>query len=265
MAIKMTSEATQWTVELLNTLFTNGLSTLLAFALGLLYLKSNSRRLFRMRQPKRVTVIVSTSAQTSTGTYRRSSTGIGQVRAVADLAPKFSLAYWRCRLDQVFVADAAIYERIEGDLVCLGGEKTNAVTLELLRELRQEPGFPISPIAESKILWNDHEYASQGDGDTLSLDYGIIVRSRNPMSMTRGPIVLVLAGASTQGSHAASKVFTSDRWFRRSGDVAALVECQVRDGFPLRSRIVARAWRGPHQTAWITDDVLAPSIEEARQ
>lgn len=91
-------EAADWVVDLLKDLTINGVSAALAFVLGVLYLESSSRRLFRMRTPTRVTVVVAASAESSTGIYRRTSTGIGQVRAVAALTPKFSLAYCRRRL-----------------------------------------------------------------------------------------------------------------------------------------------------------------------
>jgi hypothetical protein len=221
------------------------LVAVVVFAAGVLWLRTGNRALFRFANPHAVTVVVSASAHTDTGTYRRSSTGIGQVRALAVLGPRFNFAYGKSLLDQVFPSDAELHERIERRLIVLGGPKTNRVAAEIVDETRDEaPTFPLEPVPESAVTWEGARYESNGDGTHLKRDHGYVVRVQNPFAPTgTRATALLLGGASTSGGHAAARIFTIDRWFRRSGDYAALVECHVRDGFPTKIRVLKRAVR----------------------
>ena len=216
------------------------------FVVGYFWLRVGNRSRFRYQNPSVVTVIVSASAHTMTGTYRRSSTGIGQVRALAVINRRFNTAYGRKLLDQVFTSDAELAGRIEHDLLVLGGPKTNKVAADIIAQVQaDQPDFPLAPVRDSVAVWDGKEYASVGDGTQLSRDHGYVVRVRNPFAPANSRAnVLIFGGASTCGGHAAARVFVTDRWFRRRGDYAALVECQVRDGFPTRVRVIARAVRG---------------------
>jgi hypothetical protein len=223
----------------------------LVAAASFAYVRMGWRRLFRADDPECVTVVVSASSHTNTGAYRRASTGLGQVRAIADLAPRFAQAYWRQRLDQVFTSESELHERVEGDLLVLGGEKTNVLAWELLEAWSMEEGFPVLPCSESSIRWFGESFCSAGDGTILTKDYGLIVRNGNPFASGRGRTAILIAGASTAGVHAASRVFTSDPWFRKAPAVAALVECRVRDGFPVQVRVADRMVRERQTGAWL--------------
>jgi hypothetical protein len=250
----MVDDGVAWAVGVVTSVGANAVYAVLAFLVGFVYLKIGWRRLFSVHKPRAVTVVVAGS-QFQTAKHIRQNTGIGQVRAIAEIAPRFAQAYWRSRLDQVFVPTDSLNERISGDLICLGGGNSNSLTKELLETLAIEPGFPVKPIADSQIVWSGVSHKSVGDGTTLTKDFGLIVRAQNPMSTVRGAVILLLSGASTHGTHAAAKVFSTDRWFRRSGSFAAVVECGVRDGLPYNVHVVARAWRRPRDKSWTTEMV----------
>jgi hypothetical protein len=165
------------------------------------------------------------------------------------------MAYGRAVLDQVFTSDAELHERIEDDLIVLGGPKTNRVATELIADVREEhPEFPIEPVPASVVAWGGDRYESVGDGTHLQRDHGYVIRIRNPFAPTSArTTALLFGGASTSGGHAAARIFTLDRWFRRRSDYAALVECHVRDGFPTKIRVLERAVLtkdGTWETQW---------------
>lgn len=246
-------------VDLLTNLTASTIFTALVSVGALVYVKFGWRRLFGVSNPKKVVVVVSASAHTRTGVYKRPSTGIGQVRAMAELAPRFAQAYWRQRLDRVYTADAELHERVEGDLVVLGGEKTNKLTDELLNCWSKEAGFPVVPTQKSEIVWRGKTYASDGDGAQLSVDYGLIVRAPNPLATDSQHVAILISGASTVGGHAASRSYTTKRIFRRQKYVAALVECRVRDGLPVQLRVLDTMERSKNTEQW-----HGSSLEEAK-
>lgn len=218
---------------------------------GYLYLKIGARRTFRFQSAEPPTVVTTALTPVATGRYRRAATGIGPVRALSELAPRYALAYWRRRLDHIFTSDAQLHERRSGDLILLGGEKLNEVTRDALNLLAEDSGtFPVVTTSESDIKWAGTSYASEGDGERLTADYGLVVRARNPWTSGTEATVVILTGASTHGNHAAARIFVADRWFRKSGEVAALVHCKVRDDLPVAVRVVARARRRPGSVAW---------------
>ena len=205
---------------------------------AVLALRGSAARIFRMTEPDRVTVVVSTSTNTETGSYRRSATGIGQVRALADISPRFSLAYRRKRLDNVFTCSTDLGPRACEDLVLLGGEKTNTLTWKVLERLREDSSFPVNPTPSSAIDWCGQEHVSAGDGAQLTHDYGLVLRCTNPFDPEATHRLLVLAGASTVGVHAAARILLRDRIFRRDRDLAVLVRARVDYGFPTTIEVV---------------------------
>lgn len=193
-----------------------------------------SRRLWKIKEPAGVVISVAHSAASDTGKYLRPATGIGQVRALALLMPSLRRAYSDLRIRNIYLSSDPLLERLESDLICLGGVKNNQVTGDVLEHLR--PGCPIS-MDGSTITWHDDtgEEDYEGtikDGEVVR-DFGLIVRAKNPFRPSR--TVVILAGSHTYGTIAAARFFCEELGSPlkpRPRSFAALVEAPVRNGYP---------------------------------
>lgn len=152
------------------------------------------------------TVVVSTSA-TAAG---RPMTGIGQVRAIALITPSIARAY-RSYLDdsnlRMSVGCDLTENRFGGDLITIGGPKTNEIAALVLDRLGLPDGFGIGIVADpttgesvDRIVWNGSDARSQVEltpaGHQVAL--GLVVRCQNPIR--RRGVLTVLAGAAASGS-----------------------------------------------------------------
>ena|SRR5690554_3988565 len=91
-----------------------------------------ARRLWPFDQVTDLTVLLANSAATHTGEHMRPGTGIGQVRALGIIAPSLARAHRELPPDAVQLVRVGISTRMEGDLVAIGGPKTNPVTKDIL-------------------------------------------------------------------------------------------------------------------------------------
>lgn len=203
---------------------------------------------------RKFTAILSTSVQTPTGQYLRPASGIGQIRALAILVPSIVRA-WRRKVD---VSDVMLCQdvtsEVNNDLVLLGGPKNNSVTDSFLQQLgTAHPDAPSQ--TDSVIDWSGAYYQAkhgkpgQGSGTRVSSatqrDYGLIIRWSNPFD--RSKVVILLAGASTYGTIAASLWYVGQRdpeceqesrRLLKSKYFAALVESPVSGGHVGLPRLV---------------------------
>lgn len=160
------------------------------------------------------TIVVSTSSFQETPRYRRPQTGIGQVRAIAAIAPSLSRAYGtgldNYRLRMSFDCDLAdpLYH---GDLVTIGGPKTNEVTRLVLERIAAvlPEGFSFETARDGdgtsdRIVWE----GATVDGATPGEVHGVVIRCANPLG--RRGILTVLAGMGTFGTEAAAVAITTD-------------------------------------------------------
>lgn len=190
-----------------------------------------SRRLWRLVDPKTLYICISTSEKTATGDYIRFSSGIGQIRALAIIAPSLHRAYKEFDVQRVLMSEDKIADRCEGDLIILGGPKNNSVAQEIMALLKpQLPGF----LMESGVFWSGDglkiNYAAIREGEDLKEDFGIIIRATNPFNSKRK--VLLFAGGHTYGTIAAARFFTTEiSKLRYSflGDFMAVVKSTVID------------------------------------
>ena len=83
-----------------------------------------ARRIWRLKNPKRLFICISTSVKTYTGTYTRLASGIGQIRALAILMPSLSKAYKDIDAQRILMSEEEVADWAEQDLIILGDPKT---------------------------------------------------------------------------------------------------------------------------------------------
>ncbi|MGA4856632.1 hypothetical protein ACPCAB_08190 [Streptomyces koyangensis] len=184
-----------------------------------------AKRMWRFSDARSLTLAIATSGEIDTGLYPRPTTGLGQVRAVALLAPSLTRAYRELDLEQLRLSATVRGDEFENDLVVLGGPKNNHVAEHILAHI---PGIPLR-VDQNLLFWEGEQYTGVVRDKKVLRDYGYVVRAPNPFASERR--VVVIAGAHTYGTIAAA------RWMVESGgareipaDVAVLVEAMVLDG-----------------------------------
>ena len=205
-----------------------------------------TRRLWRLSKPTDLIVCAATSAIVDTGEYPRPATGIGQLRALVLVAISLRRAYSAFNLRHVLLSNEPLQTRIENDLILLGGPETNAVTLRFMKELK-----------DRKIVWQENHvqyWLAESADATLTpivesrqvkVDFGLIVRMRNPFSR-ENRTVTIFSGTHTYGTSAAARYFTENLyhrirfrpWDRFRGSFATIVRCEVVDGYPTHLSVV---------------------------
>jgi hypothetical protein len=212
-----------------------------------------NRRLWQLSEPSSLIVCAATSTLTNTGVYRRPATGIGQVRALTVATRSLTRAYSRhLDIQNILLSVDPLHDRIENDLLILGGPKNNQLAgrfLDLLVD--EQPAMQ----TESLILWRvDHaggKWVSQGalefEGQAVNrqvmTDYGLIIRAQSPFT-SRNRTVILFTGSHTYGVVAAAKFFAEDlqphlRKLVREGrkNFAVLVSTHIVDGHPTKIKM----------------------------
>lgn len=224
-----------------------------------LFVALTNRRIWSLRDETRVVLYVAESARTvvtkerapASGNdgekvkYVRSATGVGQVRALAALAPSLRAAYRKIDLAKVRMASEGMAGDQRCDLISLGGIKNNRVTNAVQAELERR--YVLHGTSQNDWLaWRaddgtERHYSAEGsveerrdDDGTLvedrevSRDYGLVIKAPNPWNPKTS--VIVFAGSSTFGTTAAAQFFVEQRRWRRPRHFEALVEVSVRNG-----------------------------------
>lgn len=222
-------------------LLTAGVAAALGGVSGFLFKRARdkvpARALWRLHDPKTLSIFVARSFLEHTGKYYREGTGVGQLRALAAISPSLQRAYGR--IDQkVLLSSDRVGDTLERDVICLGGGKNNRVTVELLEELRRHySNVPTS--AASAIKWfdgtHDRELIAETRDEVIVKDYGLIVAGENPCCAKRRAIVI--AGASTYGTIAAARYFV-DQGLTSRDAAFAIVSAKVLDGHVLEPTLV---------------------------
>lgn len=209
------------------------------------------RRIWRLADPSRLTVCASNSTNTNTGVYSRPSTGIGQVRALALAISSLHAAYHK-KLDikHILLSTDHMQDRMENDLLILGGPKTNRVAAELLQAIQyDQPVVQVKTVIYWRVKRRDGQWLDDGvleyDGHAvnrkITQDYGLIVRMQSPFT-SRDRTVILFSGSHTFGTLAAAKYFTESKDIRRllkrkQQNLVALVSAQIIDGYPTKLRL----------------------------
>ena len=225
----------------------------LAYVWFFLQVRLPNRRLWRYKDSSCLTVCAATSTMTNTGVYTRPATGVGQLRALAVATRSLYRAY-RKNLDiqNILLSKDPLQERIENDLLLLGGPKNNGISAKFLELLGDEQ--PVRVI-DNLIIWRVHRVASRWvdqdalefEGHTVNrkviVDYGLIVRSYNPFT-NRERTAILFAGSHTYGTVVAAKFFTEDLHkelgkLTQAGrkNFTVLVSSQIIDGHPTKMKV----------------------------
>lgn len=209
------------------------------------------RRLWRLADPANLTICASNSTNTNTGVYSRPSTGIGQVRALALAVNSLHAAYHKkIDIKHILLSTDHVQDRMENDLLILGGPKTNRVAAELFKAIQYEqPVFMIKTVIYWRVKQRDGQWVDDGvleyDGHAvnrkITQDYGLIIRMQSPFT-SRSRTVILFSGSHTYGTVAAAKYFTESKDMRRllrrkQQNLVALVSTQVIDGYPTKLRL----------------------------
>ena len=140
------------------------------------------------------------------------------------------------------MSDDQLQNRIEKDLILLGGSKNNKITRRLINKFRTSS---IVDQTATAIYWMQSQDQKKftpkiRDKDVIS-DYGLIVRMKNPFTSYNSTICL-FSGEHTYGTIAAAKYFTENlykeaRWKDVGRNIVAIVSCDVVDGHPVNLRL----------------------------
>ncbi|MBA2393070.1 MAG: hypothetical protein H0V70_10035 [Ktedonobacteraceae bacterium] len=212
-----------------------------------------NRKLWLLKDPSHLVVCVANSTTTNTGVYQRPATGVGQLRALILATRSLNQAYRR-KLDiqNILLSNEPLQERIENDLLILGGSQNNETTAKLLELLHGEQ--PARMIGRM-IIWRTNyvgerwvdqgalEYEGHAVNRKIVMDYGLIVRTYNPFT-SHDRTAILFAGSHTYGTIAAAKFFTEDlhkhlRKLTRNGrkNLVVLVSAHIVNGYPTKMSI----------------------------
>lgn len=225
----------------------------LAYSWFFLQVRIPNRRLWRYKDPSCLTVCAATSTTTKTGVYNRPATGIGQLRALAVATRSLYRAYRRnLDIQNILLSIDPLQERIENDLLLLGGPKNNGISAKFLDLLRDEQP---AKVVDSLILWRVNrvagrwvnqgalEYEGHAVNRKVIMDYGLIVRSYNPFT-SRDRTVVLFAGSHTYGTVAAAKFFSEDLHkelgkLTHAGrkNFTLLISSHIIDGHPTKMKV----------------------------
>jgi hypothetical protein len=229
------------------------IGVLFAFVGYFIQIRMPKRRLWQVNDPSHLVVCSAASTKTNTGVYHRPSTGIGQVRALTLATRSLNQAYSK-KLDvqNILLSDDNFQERIENDLLILGGPKNNRVAAKFLDLLyNEQPAMVI----DSSIIWRTNQvrqrwvdqgaiaYEGKAVNRKITTDYGLIIRTQSPFT-SRNSTGILFAGSHTYGTVAAAKFFTEDlhkhlRKLTRDGrkNFVVLVSTNIMDGYPTSMKV----------------------------
>lgn len=201
-----------------------------------------TKRLWRLKESKKLVICVSTSTWIETEKYSYSAvpaTGIGQVRALALIVTSLNKVYKNLNLRDVLLSEEKIQTKIENDVILLGGPENNKITREFLDEIQR---LSIVDQANQVITWkvgeNEERFMPYIENGEIKRDYGLIIRMENPLSSLKRAIFL-FSGTTTWGTIAAARFFTEKMYKSAIGglkirkNLALIVSCKVKDGWPI--------------------------------
>ncbi len=207
------------------------------------------KNLWQINNYKELTIVAATSTTRYTGEYEQPATGIGQVRALAILSESLTKGYGHLSVNNIYLSRDSLQDRLETDLILLGGTKNNQLTKAFLKEIEdKQPAVQIGSAIhwrkKQKGKWHESSvHSGRIEEKQVIDDYGLIVRCRNPFTFKNKTIVL-LAGSHTYGVIAAAKYFAenmvNDLDFEtlKSNNLTVLVKAKVMDEYPVSLKVV---------------------------
>jgi len=234
----------------MNSLYINLLASLIWFLAGLLFVKYKrlysstypARKLWQFKDPNNFIICIANSTITDTGDYHRPATGIGQVRAVATLTMSLKKAYSGTHIDHIFMSTDQLHNRIENDIIILGGIKNNIIAkhyLEIIKDVQP------ANMDTNSISWKNDDntvekFKGITDGKEVLYDYGLIMRTYNPF--LKDNTAVFIAGCHTYGTVAASNFFTKEvikmERFLSGKYIVIIISCKIVNCQPVNVEIL---------------------------
>jgi len=206
--------------------------------------------LWQIKNPKELVIVASASSSTHTGEYLRRATGVGDLRALAPIVSSLTRSYGKLTIKNIFLASDQLQERLENDLLLIGGPKTNTVSADLLA---LADGCQPIKYQDGRLCWRTlrdgrwsdeecHIYNGEIDNNSVIRDFGFIIRMDNPFTTNKSTLVF-FAGCHTPGITAAARYFTETLShgfsFRsiRDSNFAVLVSANIRNDYPIHIQL----------------------------
>lgn len=194
-----------------------------------------------MKNPEKLIICAGATGLEDTGEYKRPSTGIGELRALAIIAPSLNTAHKNIKFKNIIMANEVLGERINDDIILLGGPKHNRFAKKLLECIKE---LSIVEQDEYALKWQvknqeDQMFAWPDGNGKIHYDYGLIVRIENPFSSDNSTVYL-FSGQHTYGVIAAAIYFVENYVKIRNilkRNVVAVVRCDVIDDYPVNIKL----------------------------
>ena len=240
--------------KMIEDIISNIIASIIWFLLGvsayhlsrIYFIKTPTKKLWKISKPKELIICCATSTKTNTGTYSRPATGIGQVRALGTVVESLSKAY-NIRIQNILLSINQIQKQIEKDIILLGGPKNNEITRLFLDKIRS---LNIADQQMSTITWlnkhSDNEYNGVVKDQKIVKDFGLAIRMKNPFDSNKATTISLFTGCHTYGTVAAAQYYTEQYVKELTGlkdtkeNVFLLVECDIVDGFPVDIKLIER-------------------------
>ncbi|MGI4742602.1 MAG: hypothetical protein ACRYG7_46180 [Janthinobacterium lividum] len=213
------------------------------------------KKLWNLKDPDNLITCVSASHEVDTGEHKKTTTGVGQVKAFGFVVESLSVAY-NVKSQNVFMANEPIKNKLHNDLLLLGGSKHNAYTedfIEKIQELNIVNHYKKVMVWKKTLDNKDRVYEGKEKLNEATQemevikDYGLIIRMKNPYSYpNKERTICLFAGSHTYGTIAAAKFFTEEyveenSFFKKKHEnIFLLVECEVENKNPVNTRIIER-------------------------
>ncbi len=217
------TEAGRWLGRSFNDISTN----LIAAAIGgaVLWLGSLARRRAMQFRAQRFwrhvtdhdpVIAVGIQDPTSRGWDRAGLVGSGDVAALLRIHEGLRALGTDAR---VVVADALSADAWGGNLILIGGPDANQLTAEMMARIDESLSFVFPKWQQHyvflmdkvtrRMIGPDHS----ADGKVVKVDYGLIVRTQNPLG-TNDTEIIILAGCWGYGTEAAAKMLATKTFYR---------------------------------------------------
>ncbi len=209
-------------------------ATALLWSAKRLHDRQSHRRRWRLSNPQGLRICISASPNIESGTYFRPTTGIGQAKALALVAPSLIRAWRDVDAQNVYFANEISGSGLETDLILIGGPKTNSLSARVLDLVGEAYGIRQQG---STIVAGNSEFEGEVADDATGTDYGLLLHINNPFA--QGHRLVLLSGSHTFGTVAAARFMTSSPAVpRRSGEFAFVIKASVEKGHALPATIV---------------------------
>ena len=175
---------------------------------------------------------------------------MGQIRALASIVQSLNRAYGHLGVRDIYLSTDQMQERLESDLLLLGGPKKCHLAADLLDSIsgcqplvninnrfhwRQGLGPPWSEV-------NAEELRGEVKDKKVVRDIGVVIRTVSPFTPKKRTVMLI-AGDHTYGTVAAAKYFRENiskefkRKTLRDSNIVAVVSARIVDQYPVDIRL----------------------------